>query len=556
MSYAKHLSRSSTPQTEALPGQVANSAGGNSFGVDCWTRLDRFLVLGCEGGSYYASERKLTRENAAAVLDCARTDTLRTIKRIAEISKAGRAPKNDPAIFALALLAATNEPAAYSGQIKPIGAYGFDTISNAALFVLNDVCRTGTHLFHFVEAVTEFRGWGRALKDAVAQWYHEKGADKLAYQVTKYAQRNGWSHRDLLRLSHPVPQTPGHKDVFQYVTQREKWQKSTRPGTRMLVFAEEAKTASIERLCKLIREEGLVREHIPTEHLNSPEIWEALLENMPITALIRNLNKLTLVGLLKPLSTATSKVVNQLNNADMLREGRVHPFNLLVALKTYASGRGFRGDLTWTPVPQVVSALEDAFYTAFGTIEPTGKNHLFGIDVSGSMTMSTINNTNVQPRSAAACLAMVGMRTEPASYAFGFTDRFQDLGISPRDRLDRVEDKVQNSNFGRTDCAVPMIHALQHRMEVDAFVVLTDSETYAGRQHPTVALENYRQKMGRDTKLIVVGMVSNEFTIADPKDPGQLDVVGFDTSAPSVIADFVREEVPGRRRAAAARKAA
>ena len=533
--YAQHLSRSSTPQTEALPGQVANSAGGYSYGVDCWTRLDRFLILGCEGGSYYATERKLTRDNAAAVLECATQDACRTVARIVEISKAGRVPKNDPAIFALALLAA--QPGLVSGY---------------ALAALNDVCRTGTHLFQFVEAVTEFRGWGRALKNAVAGWYQSKDADKLAYQVTKYAQRNGWSHRDLLRLTHAQP-ARGQADVYQYVAQREKWLKSAKPGTRTLVFVEEARTASTAKLVKLIREEGLVREHIPTERLNEPAIWEALLENMPITALIRNLNKLTTVGVVRPLSAGTSKVVSQLTDATVLKEGRVHPFNLLVALKTYASGHGFRGGTSWTPVPQVVAALEDAFYLSFGTIEPTGKNHLFGLDVSGSMT-ALINNTNVSCRSAGACLAMLGMRIEPASYTFGFTSHFQDLKITARDRLDDAERKVYHSNFGTTDCAVPMIHALQHKLEVDAFVIVTDSETYIGRKHPTVALEEYRQRMGRDAKLIVVGMTSNGFTIADPKDPGQLDVVGFDTTAPAVIADFVRELLPQRR--ATMRKAA
>jgi 60 kDa SS-A/Ro ribonucleoprotein len=39
---------------------------------------------------------------------------------------------------------------------------------------------------------------------------------------------------------------------------------------------------------------------------------------------------------------------------------------------------------------------------------------------------------------------------------------------------------------------------------------------------------------------VVVGLVSNGFSIADPADPGMLDVVGFDAAAPAVIADFLR----------------
>jgi 60 kDa SS-A/Ro ribonucleoprotein len=538
-SYTRHLNPVATPQTQPLCGQVQNSAGGYSYEVDPFTKLDRFLILGSEGGSYYAGERELTIAHANCVLDCAKADPHRTVNRIVEISVEGRAPKNDPAIFALALLASNGN---LNANVK--------TAAGLALAAVTQVCRTGTHLFQFVEAVNGLRGWGRGLRRAVANWYLSKDADKLAYQVTKYAQRNGWSHRDVLRLAHPVPANAGHKDVFQYVTQREKWLASKRAGTRILVMAEEAKTASISRLVKMIREEGLVREHIPTERLNEPAIWAALLEDMPITAMVRNLNKMTEIGLLAPLSNGANTVATRLRDTTLLKQGRVHPFNLLVALKTYASGQGFRGGKTWTPVPEVVSALEDAFYLSFGTIEPTGKRHLYGIDVSGSMC-TTINNTNVQCRSAAACLAMLGMRTEPRSYSFGFTNTFQDLKLTAKDRLDEAERKVYHSNFGTTDCAVPMTHALQQKLEVDVFVVLTDSETYAGRIHPSQALQQYRDRMGIDAKLIVVGMVSNGFTIADPKDAGQLDVVGFDTSAPAVMADFARGDRPNTRRKAA-----
>jgi 60 kDa SS-A/Ro ribonucleoprotein len=528
--YASHLSRSDTPQTEALQGQVANSAGGYSFGVDCWTRLDRFLVLGCEGGSYYASERKITRDSAKCVLECVFADPKRTVDRIVEISLGGRAPKNDPAIFAMAFIACCKDDSS---------TWTSEFVRRYALKALPQVCRIGTHLFQFVEAVNELRGWGRALRTAVGNWYLSKDADALALQVTKYAQRNGWSHRDVLRLAHPKPFSAGQKDVFQYVAQKDKWLASKRAGTRMLVMVEEAKSASTKRLCQMIREEGLVREHIPTEKLNDRSIWESLLENMPTTAMIRNLNKMTEIGLLNPLSSSTKLVSDRLRDKVCLDYAKVHPFNLLVALKTYASGRGFRGGKTWTPTPEVVAALEDAFYLAFDIIEPTGKRFLFGIDVSGSMS-SLINNTNVSCRSAAACMAMVGMRTEPQSYAFGFTDRFQDLGITAGDRLEEVERKVHHRNFGRTDCSVPMVHALSHRLEVDAFVVLTDNETYDGRTHPTVALESYRKKTGIDAKLIVVGMAVNDFSVADPADAGQMNVCGFDTAAPGIIANFVR----------------
>ena len=50
--------------------------------------------------------------------------------------------------------------------------------------------------------------------------------------------------------------------------------------------------------------------------------------------------------------------------------------------------------------------------------------------------------------------------------------------------------------------------------------------------------------MGIDAKLIVMGMVSNGFSIADPTDAGMLDVVGFDASVPQVIAQFIGTDEP------------
>ena len=49
-----------TPQTEPLPGQIPNAAGGFYYPIDDWTLLDRFLILGSEAGTYYVSPVALT----------------------------------------------------------------------------------------------------------------------------------------------------------------------------------------------------------------------------------------------------------------------------------------------------------------------------------------------------------------------------------------------------------------------------------------------------------------------------------------------------------------
>lgn len=100
--FTKFFSTKSTPQREPIPGssQVPNSAGGFTWELDDWARLDRFLILGSEGGTFYVREHELTRNNAACVARCIAADGLRTISRIVAISDSGRAPKNSPPPFA------------------------------------------------------------------------------------------------------------------------------------------------------------------------------------------------------------------------------------------------------------------------------------------------------------------------------------------------------------------------------------------------------------------------------------------------------------------------
>jgi len=526
--YARHVSRCQTPQSEPIPGtsQQENHAGGYSYVLDDWGRLQRFLILGSEGGTYYVGERKLTQENATCITACAEEDPARTVETICQVSEAGRAPKNDPAIFALALVASRGNNAA----------------RNLALVALPRVCRIGTHLFQFLANCKELRGWGRGLREAVAAWYNDKSVEKLAYQVTKYRNRVGYTHRDALRLSHPTAADADHNALYRYIVKGATFDTIIGGVPDIIIGFEAANQPNVteKELIGLIGTYGLTLEHVPNTHLGSPAVWEALLPNLPPTALIRNLGKMTSIGLLKPLSRGTQAACETLRDLARLKAARVHPLSVLLALDTYGRGHGLKGSLTWDPVAQIRDALEDAFYLAFDAVEPSGKRHLLALDVSGSMTCQYLANTGLDARKASACMAMVTLKSEPQTHLIGFSHVLVPINISRCSRLDSVIEKIDCIDYGRTDCAQPMIYALQNQLEVDAFVVYTDNETWAGQIHPSQALVQYRKTTGINAKLIVVGMTATEFTIADSSDPGMLDVVGFDASCPAVMADFAR----------------
>jgi len=88
-----------------------------------------------------------------------------------------------------------------------------------------------------------------------------------------------------------------------------------------------------------------------------------------------------------------------------------------------------------------------------------------------------------------------------------------------------------------------MLYAIEHKLQVDVFMVYTDCETWAGDVTPAQALKRYRQQSGIDAKLIVVAMTSGGFTLADPDDSGMLDIVGFDSACPEIIRSFAEGNI-------------
>lgn len=584
MTYGKHFKTrtkataapTATPQTQPIPGRtdmVRNNAGGVVFAAGDWTQFERFLILGSVGGTFYLSERKQSRDNAECILRCIAEDGVRAVDLIVNVSEGGRGISNDPALFALAIAASTTATtdalgvaAATQAEVDIVEKAGADadpmlavrvratvadrTVRRYALAALPRVARIGTHLMHFTDYVQGFRGWGRSLKTGVKNWYANKPDQALAYQLLKYKSRDGWSQRDILRLSKPKPDSPVRSALYKYattgtlpdVTQDQiiaLMEYEAAPLGMVEAVMGLSKDTPVTELVNTITDYKLTHEMIPTEAKTRPEVWDALLPHMPITALIRNLGNMSKVGLITPLSAASKLAVERITDQQRLVKGRVHPLSILLALRTYQSGTGLRGSGTWIAVPQVVKALDDAFYLAFKAVKPTGKNIVYGLDVSGSMG-SQISGKAISCAEATGALSLVLASTEENYYIHGFTSTFVDLGIRPGMTLGDAMHRVQKANFGSTDAAVPPTWALKNKIDADAFVTMTDNETWSGNRHASQALAAYRKGMQKpETCAVVVGMVASPFTIADPTDPRQLDVVGFDTTLPQVIAEFI-----------------
>jgi hypothetical protein len=299
--------------------------------------------------------------------------------------------------------------------------------------------------------------------------------------------------------------------------------------------------------CALIRSGRLVREHVPTTLFGSKEIWLTLLETMPLEALLRNLGKLTQIGVA---AEKHREIVVRLTNQTEVLKARIHPIKVLVASKVYTNGCGDSGSLTWTPNAYIGVALTDLFRISYGAVTPTGKRIMLGIDVSGSMSTPVLGSKVLTCRDASIAMALLYLETEKNVSAVAFSDTLTDLlAPSSRNRLTRgmtlqqALSATNGMNFSSTDCVLPIQHAIKHNILIDAFIVITDNETYAPNEHPQNALIRYRELTGIQAKLIVLGMTGNCFTIVDPTDRNTLNLAGFDTSTPEIASMFMRGEI-------------
>ncbi len=680
------LVRNAVPQWFRLdPDQVQGKAGGFVWQISDKEQVIRYFIIGSEGGNYYQTPQQVSSQCASCVLRMTRTpDNFKWLcDTIRQVSIEGRAAKQEPTLLALAT-AIVFAPTQDAKQ--------------QALAIVNDCVRIPTHLYMLAGFMTVFssakyqypqsesvvggrnpHGFGRGIRRVFGDYFYTRSGSEIAMLLTKYQNREGWTAKDILTLIHIDPKkmkddggrlaidwvfktkeefaeilkaAPSTPTTTLFTAIKEIHAIAERPlipainpslaGLSNYQYAEE-----ITRAVHLINTAGLCREHIPTQFLKNRQIWEALLtskgvngkgKGMPLTALIRNLGKLTTaeIGIIDPkyvhsqLHTVvggrnpqhyTEYIFHRLTDAQDIKRSRIHPYSILVAMLTYKAGKGDKGSLTWTPSIYILQALDIAFKLAFQNITPTGKRIKIALDVSGSMSSAFCTGSPIV-NCATASVAMMMMtlwvergvpmgvpppydgatlistvppetyastqhsqshtvvdqsesvvggrnpqhsqshtvvggrnpqRTPPQVSICAFSNTYTDLTNSITRSMDASIDpatglptmtiadalKLVNMPFSSTDCALPMIRARENNEKVDAFVIYTDSETYMGRIHPQVALEEYRKSSGIDAKLIVVGMTSNCLTIADPKDLNTLNLAGFDTATPRIINDFI-----------------
>ena len=493
-----------TPQPVSQPiakreaDMTVNHTAGYVFKLDEMKALERFLILGVTGPTYYVTKDQGMAEANGIITAALQANFYGAIDLACDISQDGRAAKNEQSIYVLARAIATGraDEAAY------------------ALARMDKVVRIGTHLHHLMQYLKDGQALsgsrGKLVQLYVNLWLAKQGALKLAYQANKYQTRDGWSWRDTLRLVHPKPQDAEFEYVYGRMCGKRADMAITNSAAYNTYHAFDLlrNAASAEEAAQLIGEYTLPLEACPTQFKKDQAVWNAVLPHLGLEALIRNLANMGEYGVLKQGNWEfIEAIVAKLEDTAALKRSRLHPAKIWAALKMYSAGRRQkhqgRGELvSWDVVPQVIAALDKAFYEAFANVEPTGKVNLLALDISGSMGCDDIAGLpNTSPREATALLAMLQVKTENRTIVKGFSHQLIDLGdkVARGRRLQDVVQDISGLPFGSTDVGLPIRWALQGRVPVDVFQIYTDNEVNTG-VHPTQLLNQYRATVNPHAK--------------------------------------------------------
>jgi len=393
---------------------------------------------------------------------------------------------------------------------------------------------------------------GRAMRTAFASWFNAGDVHDVAFPALKARQRatpagEPLALRDVIRIAHVSGRTDAHRTLIGWLAGQvsDADVRSTLRDVDDFLTAQAVNSPS--EAVAVIRERRVPWEFLPSALLADATVWADLTETIGLTALIRNLARLTRLGTLGPdFSPVVQRVVGRLTSQEALARARIHPMDLYLALKVYGSGvsqpNGRGPAQRWHPVPAITDALETAYDLSFAAAEPTGRKCLIAVDSSGSMTWSAVVSGGSPLGTAyevANTIAVLLARLEGHGvHVIDVDTSVHASRVTPRTNLRELAG--WGASGGGTDLSLPFTWARRQQMAVDGFVVITDNETWAGNQHPVQALAAYRSAVNQAARVIVVSMTAVGYSIGDTGDPGVLNIAGLDASLPKLIGGFLR----------------
>lgn len=329
------------------------------------------------------------------------------------------------------------------------------------------------------------------------------------------------------------------------VTLHESLDKDHKEVKRFLRAVIEAKECEDKvQLIELITLHNLAREHIPNSFLSEKEVWQVLLRTMPLTAMIRNMGKMTKLGIFddEHASFYVTLVEERMESKTLLAS-TVHPLRILFALRQYQEGKGDKGKLEWHPNRAITTILEKAFDDTVNLQPKSGKRYLLAISVSNEM-MKKLIGSPLTARDVACAMVHTIVKQEDRVETLLFENNLERPYISTIDRNDNINSINRKLELFSPSAGhqITFSNWARDNNNFDVIMVFTDTLTGKGAGHVTEPFDYLCRShdVGAPNHArVIVAMTGKPNDIVEPCDDQTLHVIGFDSFTPQIINSFI-----------------
>ena len=486
---------------------VLNAAGGKAFDLSPRQKLAQLAVTGCLNGTFYAS----AQDQLSEVLELTKTLEPEFIAKTAIYARKSGFMKDMPALLLACLTVPNGKGEMRSDLVAP---------------VFHEVIDNGKMLRNFVQimrsGVVGRKSLGTAPKRLVQNWLL-KASDR---DLIKACVGNDPSLADVIKMVHPKPLTKDREALFAYLIGREHdFSKLPQSIKDFEVFKERG---------------GKIVPDVPFQMLTALKLnsdhWTQISERGGWHMVRMNLNTFARHGVFKR-RKAVKAIAKRLSDVDAIRRAKVFPYQIMAA---YMASQ--KSDLP----SEIVEALKEALEISLENVPSFGGNVVVCPDVSGSMSWS-VSGYRKGATSAVRCIDVAGLmasvvlRNSETTKVLPFEVCVTDVKLSAKDDVLTNAAKLSAIGGGGTNCSAPLVHLNRRRAKVDLLIIVSDNESWAGRQggRSTALMREWERLKARNPKaqMICIDIVPNTTTQAASRDD-ILNIGGFSDRVFDVIGRF------------------
>ncbi len=345
---------------------------------------------------------------------------------------------------------------------------------------------------------------GRAVKRSVGTFLNTVSE----YWALKYNGRGrGYSLGDMVATSHVKAKDERQNRLFRYVMGKE----TALEGLPQLAAFEALKRAlTDEERIRWIAEGKLPHEIVTGAIKPTEKIWNAILEQMPTFALLRNLNTLDRAGVLDERQDYISE---RLTDSVALTKSKILPFRFLTAYHEI--------EKSW--IKDILRQSVELTFDNLPHIE--GRTAVF-LDVSGSMNGQYLRIGSV------FALALY-KKTQGQSLFWTFDTQVYDPKPSRVDSILTQAERIVSQ--GGTDTGAPVRALIRENSIYDTIIMITDEQQNTGSAFYR-ELRNYRIARNPKTKAFIIDLAPYRGAMVPNLDRDTFYIYGWSDTVLSYIA--------------------